>query len=51
VLLLSQHLELGHSLVLAGSPGFGYLLKDRVLDLDEFLASVWVPAPFRNQPP
>jgi DNA-binding NarL/FixJ family response regulator len=40
VLLLSQHLELEHSTALSGSPGFGYLLKDRVLDLDDFLASL-----------
>ena len=36
VLLLSQHIELRHCLDLIGSPGFGYLLKDRVLDLDDF---------------
>lgn len=34
VLLLSQHIELRHCLPLIGSPGFGYLLKDRVLHLD-----------------
>ena len=36
VLLLSQHIELRQCLGLIGSPGFGYLLKDRVLHLDEF---------------
>lgn len=36
VLLLSQHIELRHCLSLIGSPGFGYLLKDRVLNLDDF---------------
>ena len=36
VLLLSQHIELRHCLGLIGTPGFGYLLKDRVLHLDEF---------------
>ena len=36
VLLLSQHIELRHCLDLIGTPGFGYLLKDRVLHLDEF---------------
>lgn len=37
VLLLSQHLETTHSTGLAGRAGFGYLLKDRVLDVPEFL--------------
>ncbi|CAN5617027.1 response regulator transcription factor [soil metagenome] len=36
ILVLSQHIELRHCLHLIGTPGFGYLLKDRVLDLDEF---------------
>jgi DNA-binding NarL/FixJ family response regulator len=36
VLLLSQHVD--KSVVdLVAHPGFGYLLKDRVLDVDEFL--------------
>lgn len=39
VLLLSQHLETTHSTGLAGLGGFGYLLKDRVLDVAEFLAA------------
>jgi DNA-binding NarL/FixJ family response regulator len=38
VLVLSQHIETRHvvELVAAGG-GFGYLLKDRVLDVDDFL--------------
>ena len=36
VLLLSQHVELRHCLPLLGGPGFGYLLKESVLHLDEF---------------
>ena len=36
VLLLSQHIELRHCMALVGTPGFGYLLKDRVLHLDQF---------------
>lgn len=36
VLLLSQHIELRHCMELVGMPGFGYLLKDRVLHLDDF---------------
>jgi DNA-binding NarL/FixJ family response regulator len=38
VLVLSQHVETRHSLELVASGGgFGYLLKDRVLDVDDFL--------------
>jgi DNA-binding NarL/FixJ family response regulator len=37
VLLLSQHVETRHSLDLMAQGGFGYLLKDRVLDVDDFL--------------
>lgn len=37
IVLLSQHVETRHSLELVRSGGFGYLLKDRVLDIDEFL--------------
>jgi DNA-binding NarL/FixJ family response regulator len=40
VLLLSQHIETAHSVELAGQGGFGYLLKDRVLDVSEFLGAV-----------
>lgn len=36
VVLLSQHIELSPCRNLLGTPGFGYLLKDRVLRLDEF---------------
>ena len=36
ILLLSQHIELRECLDLVGTPGFGYLLKDRVLHLDQF---------------
>lgn len=39
VLMLSQHIETTHSVSLAGLPGFGYMLKDRVLDVAEFLAT------------
>jgi DNA-binding NarL/FixJ family response regulator len=39
VLMLSQHIETTHSVSLAGLAGFGYLLKDRVLDVVEFLAA------------
>jgi DNA-binding NarL/FixJ family response regulator len=38
VLMLSQHVETRHALDLMRSGGgFGYLLKDRVLDVDDFL--------------
>jgi DNA-binding NarL/FixJ family response regulator len=37
ILLLSQHVETAHSLSLATSGAFGYLLKDRVLEIDDFL--------------
>lgn len=41
VLVLSQHIESRHAVELVGSGGgFGYLLKDRVLDVDEFLETV-----------
>ena len=39
VLVLSQHIETTHAVDLVDRPGFGYLLKDRVLEVDEFLAS------------
>lgn len=38
VLMLSQHVETTHSVDLIGRPGFGYLLKDRVLAVEEFLS-------------
>jgi DNA-binding NarL/FixJ family response regulator len=38
VLVLSQHVESRHAVELVGTGGgFGYLLKDRVLDVDAFL--------------
>ncbi len=39
VLLLSQHVETTHSVQLVRLGGFGYLLKDRVLDVAEFLSA------------
>ncbi len=44
VVLLSQHVELRHCTHLLGQPGFGYLLKDRVLALDDFHRSLAVVA-------
>ena len=41
VLVLSQHVESRYAVELVGSGGgFGYLLKDRVLDVDDFLEAV-----------
>ena len=37
IVLLSQHVETRHSVELVTSGRFGYLLKDRVLDVDYFL--------------
>jgi DNA-binding NarL/FixJ family response regulator len=37
ILVLSQHVETRHSVELVARGGFGYLLKDRVLDVDDFL--------------
>jgi DNA-binding NarL/FixJ family response regulator len=37
ILLLSQHIETTQSVHLVSGGGFGYLLKDRVLDVDDFL--------------
>ncbi len=37
VLLLSQHVETGPTADLLGLPAFGYLLKDRVLDVGDFV--------------
>jgi DNA-binding NarL/FixJ family response regulator len=39
VLVLSQHIETAHAVELVSRGGFGYLLKDRVLDVDEFLSA------------
>src|SRR5436853_1148323 len=43
VLVLSQYVETHHAVELLsdGDGGVGYLLKDRVTDLDEFGHSVW----------
>jgi len=40
ILLLSQHLETRHSVELVTGGRFGYLLKDRVFDVDDFLDAV-----------
>jgi DNA-binding NarL/FixJ family response regulator len=40
IVLLSQHVETKNSVDLVSKGGFGYLLKDRVLDVDEFLESL-----------
>ena len=40
VLLLSQHVETKASVTLVSQGRFGYLLKDRVLDVDEFLGAL-----------
>ena len=37
VLVLSQHVESTGAVGLVSQGGFGYLLKDRVLDVEEFL--------------
>lgn len=37
IVLLSQHMETHHSVELVSSGRFGYLLKDRVFDVDDFL--------------
>ena len=39
VLVLSQHIETTHAVALVQLGGFGYLLKDRVLEVGEFLAA------------
>ena len=39
VLVLSQHIETAYAVALVSRSGFGYLLKDRVLEVDEFLAT------------
>lgn len=40
IILLSQHIESRHSVALVRAGSFGYLLKDRVLDVDDFLATI-----------
>lgn len=37
IVMLSQHVETRHSVELVTSGNFGYLLKDRVFDVDDFL--------------
>jgi DNA-binding NarL/FixJ family response regulator len=37
ILLLSQHVDSSSVVDLVAKPGFGYLLKDRVFEVDEFL--------------
>ncbi len=39
MLVLSQHVETSHIVELVRLGGFGYLLKDRVFDVAEFLAA------------
>ncbi|MDP9346386.1 MAG: response regulator transcription factor [Actinomycetota bacterium] len=39
VLVLSQHIETAHAVELVTLGGFGYLLKDRVLDVSDFLGA------------
>ncbi|TQS46520.1 response regulator [Cryptosporangium phraense] len=39
VLVLSQHIDTTHAASLVSLGGFGYLLKDRVLDVEDFLAA------------
>jgi DNA-binding NarL/FixJ family response regulator len=39
VLMLSQHVETSHVVELVRLGGFGYMLKDRVLDVADFLAA------------
>lgn len=40
ILLLSQHIETRHAVDLVGTGAFGYLLKDRVLRVDDFVDAV-----------
>jgi DNA-binding NarL/FixJ family response regulator len=40
ILMLSQHIETRHVVGLVGTGGFGYLLKDRVLRVDDFLDAI-----------
>jgi DNA-binding NarL/FixJ family response regulator len=39
VLVLSQHIDTTHATSLVGHDGFGYMLKDRVLDVQDFLGA------------
>ena len=40
IVLLSQHVEVRHSVELVAAGQFGYLLKDRVFDVDDFLEAL-----------
>ncbi|MGW4939984.1 LuxR C-terminal-related transcriptional regulator [Actinoplanes sp. NPDC004185] len=40
MMLLSQHVETRHCVPLVATGGFGYLLKDRVLGVDDFLDAI-----------
>ncbi|WP_083751969.1 response regulator transcription factor [Saccharothrix sp. ALI-22-I] len=40
IVLLSQHIETRNAVELVAQGRFGYLLKDRVLDVDDFLEAV-----------
>ncbi len=40
IVLLSQHVETRHSVELVASGRFGYLLKDRVFEVDDFMESL-----------
>ena len=40
IVLLSQHIETRHSVELVSSGRFGYLLKDRVFEVDDFMDSL-----------
>jgi serine/threonine-protein kinase PknK len=40
IVLLSQHVETHHSVELVSSGRFGYLLKDRVFDVDDFIEAL-----------
>ena len=54
VLILSQYVEQTYAaeLLADGAGGVGYLLKDRVADVDEFVAAfaAWPPAARRSTP-
>lgn len=40
IVLLSQHIETRNAMELVAQGGFGYLLKDRVFDVDDFLEAL-----------
>ena len=51
-MLLSQHIETTLSSSLVSRGGFGYLLKDRILDVDDFMDALaaWPPVGRRSTP-